>query len=205
MSTAIVKFDVSKLHDAARTMAASVPSPLAFLRMDKSGEWTYGAEQDEVPEDQQFAVNPESFQRGVVAWADTSVAGVAAAKLDERMFSVFEDMPDVGEPPRGSRGWEPQQGFQLKGVGKGKLENVELIYRSSSDGGKRAITGLLTEIAQGVADNPGKMPLITVSSSSYKHASFGKIYKPIFTIVKWAPIPASPKEKVAPARRIAKK
>jgi len=204
MSTALVKFDVSKLQVAARTMAASVSSPLAFLRMDKAGDWTYGAEQDEVPEGQQFAVNPESFQRGVVAWADTD-KGVAAAKLDERMYSVFEDMPDVGDPPKGARGWEAQQGFHLKGIGKGKLENVELVYRSSSDGGKRAVTGLLSEIATGVEDNPGKMPLIVISSTSYKHAAYGKIHKPVFSIVKWVPIPASPKAKVAPARKALKK
>jgi len=203
MSTALVKFDVSKLRVAARAMAAATPSPLAFLRMDKSGTWAYGADQDEIPDGQQFIVNPEGFQRGHVAWQDTS-NGQAAAKLDERMYSVFEELPDPGDVPRGSRGWEPQQGCHLMGFG-GKLAGKEMIYRASSDGGRRAITALLTEIAEGLESNPGKVPVITVSNSSYKHAAYGKIFKPILTLVKWVAPPAAPKTKVAPARKTSKK
>ena len=188
-ANAVVKFDLSKMAVAARSMAAAVPSPMSYLRMDKSGEWTYGAEQDEVPAGTQFGVNPSSFQRGVVAWQDTK-GGAPAAKLDERMYSVFDESPaDPGEHPKGSRGWEAQFGFSMIAINGGKLAGTELQYRSSSDGGKRAIAALIAEVAEGAPGNPGKMPLIVLDSRSYKHASYGKIYAPVFKLVKWVPIP----------------
>jgi hypothetical protein len=187
--TAIVKFDLSKMAVAARSMAAAVPSPMSFLKMSKSGDWIYGAEEDEVPAGTQFGVNPNSFQRGVIAWQDTS-NGAPAAKLDERMYSVFEDNPpEPGDPPKGARGWEAQFGFSMIAVNGGKLAGTELQYRASSDGGKRAIAALIAEVAEGAPTNPGKMPLIVLDTRSYKHASYGKIYAPVFKLVKWVPIP----------------
>lgn len=197
---AVVPFDLSKLALASRNLAAAMPPPMGFLRMEKgNGAWTYGAEQDEIPAGVQFAVNLASFQRGYVAWADTT-KGAPANKLDERMFPAFGDLPDVGDPPRGSRGWEAQFGFAMKAINGGSLAGTELQYRSSSDGGKRAVAALLTEIAEGVAKNPGKMPLIVFSSRNYKHASYGKIYAPVFTIVKWVDTPSEKTAVVKPAR-----
>ena len=199
-TTAVAVFDLSKMAVAARTMSAAVPSPMSFLKMSKSGDWEYGAESDEVPAGTQFAVNPASFQRGYVAWQDTT-NGAAAAKLDERMYSAFEALPDAGDPTKGSRGWEAQFGFAMKAINGGKLAGTELQYRSSSDGGKRAVAALITEISEGAAANPGKIPLIVLDQRSYKHASYGKIYAPVFKIVKWVPIPQEKNEKVSPARK----
>lgn len=198
--TAIATFDLSKMAVAARTMAAAMPSPMSYLKMDKSGDWVYGAESDEVPAGVQFMVNPGSFQRGYIAWQDTS-NGAPAAKLDERMYSAFEDLPEVDAAPKGSRGWEAQFGFAMKAINGGKLAGTELQFRASSDGGKRAIAALMTEIAEGVQQNPGKLPLIVLDNRSYKHASYGKIYAPVFKLVKWVPTPQSKDEKVAPARK----
>lgn len=208
MSTALVTFDVSKLAVAARKTAASVPSPMSFLKMEKSGDWVYGAESEPVPEGAQFIVNPEGFQRGYVAWQDTD-KGAPAAKLGEMMYSVIDDLPDPGDIPPGSRGWEQQLGFHVKGI-NGKTEGVELRYSASSDGGRRAVSGLLTEVAEGLQDNPGKLPVIVLETTSYKHAAYGKIYKPVLRIVKWIappkgktekPKPAAVEQAVAPKRR----
>jgi hypothetical protein len=189
-ANAVVKFDLSKMAVAARSMAAAVPSPMSYLKMSKSGDWVYGAEEDEVPAGTQFLVNPQSFQRGVIAWQDTS-NGQPAAKLDERMYSVFDDNPpEPGDCPKGSRGWETQFGFAMLAVNGGKMTGTELQYRASSDGGKRAISALIAEVAEGAPSNPGKVPLIVLDNRSYKHASYGKIYAPVFKIVKWAPLPA---------------
>lgn len=202
-STAMVSFDLSKLRVAARTLAAAVPAPMGFLKMDKSGDWCQGAEGDPIPDGTQFAVNPESFQRGYVAWADTS-NGAPANKLDERMYSVFAELPDSGTPPAGSRGWEAQFGFGLKAI-NGKFAGTELLYRASSDGGKRAISALTTEIAEGAELNPGKIPLIVLDNRWYKHASYGKIFVPVFKIVKWVPMPVEKTAKVTPAKKAAER
>lgn len=201
MTTAVIPFDLSKLQLASRNLAAAMPAPMGFLRMDKTGEWTHGAEQDVIPPKTEFAVNLEAFQRGYVAWADTT-SGAPANKLDERMYPAFGDIPDVGDPPKGSRGWESQFGFSVRAI-NGKLEGTELMYRSSSDGGKRAVAALLTEAAEGAPRNPGKMPVIVLESRSYKHASYGKIYAPVFKLVRWVAQPKQASEKV-PAKRKSK-
>lgn len=190
---AVVTYDLSKLQLAARNVVSAMPAPIGFLRMTKVGEWLHGAEGDEVPEGTQFAVNPSSFQRGYIAWADTS-SGAPANKLDERMYPAHETLPDCGEPPKGSRGWEHQLGFAVK-VLNGELANDEMQYRSSSDGGKRAIAQLLEAIILAAPKNPGKLPVITLGSRSYKHKSYGKIYAPVFELMRWITPPVEKKGK----------
>lgn len=197
-ANAVIPFDAAKLALALRNIAAATPPSMQFLRMDKTGNWSYGADGSEI-EDEEFALNPASFQWGYVAWADTR-DGAPANKLDERMGPAHLPMADVGDPPKGSRGWEAQLGFSIKGISKG-VKDVELQYRSSSDGGKRAVSALANEVA--AQDKPGLIPIIICESRSYKHASYGKIFAPGFKIVRWVPMPKA--GEVVPAKKAAGK
>ena len=198
-ANAVIPFDAAKLALALRNITTATPPSMSFLRMDKTGAWSYGADGSEV-DDEEFALNPSSFQWGYVAWADTT-GGAPANKLDERMGPAHLPMPDMGDPPKGSRGWEAQLGFSIKGVTKA-VKDVELQYRSSSDGGKRAVSALANEVA--AQDKPGLIPIIVCESRSYKHASYGKIYAPVFKILRWVPMPKAG-EAVAPAKKVAGK
>ena len=183
-ANAVIPFDAAKLQLALRNITTATPPSMSFLRMDKTGAWSYGADSSELDGDE-FALNPASFQWGYVAWADTS-NGAPANKLDERMGPAHLPMPDMGEAPKGSRGWEAQLGFSIKGISK-DVKDVELQYRASSDGGKRAVSALANEVA--AQDKPGLIPIIVCESRNYKHASYGKIYAPVFKIVRWVPMP----------------
>jgi len=186
----MVKFDLSKMAVAARKMQAAAPGPMAYLRMNKNdGSWSSGTEEDPVGKDDLFAVNIQSFQRGFVAWADTTRKGVAPAKLEEHMFDACETCPEPGPLPQGAAKWDAQFAFSAMGM-DGRLKGTDVVYATTSYGGKKAVAALMTEIVEGLAVNPGKLPVVSFSSKAYPHVSYGQIYNPIITIKKWIPTPS---------------
>lgn len=198
--SALIKFDPKKLASALKRTAREAAPVAAFLKMDKTGQWVFGANAEEVSEDDKFIVNPEGFQHGYVAW--TKGGG---DKLGEVMVPVTDPMPEVGEVPSGAGGWEAQLGCHLK---RADGEGSDLIYRSSSVGGKRAIAQLAESVGDKVAeDSDAVFPIITLDSEDYKHAKYGKIYNPIISIVKWvkAPTVAAAPKKAAPKKLSNKK
>jgi energy-coupling factor transporter ATP-binding protein EcfA2 len=132
-------------------------------------------------------------------------------KLGEVIAPVTDALGDTGPVPGGGKAWEFQLGMHLKGVsGKGELADMELVYRSSSVGGKRAIGGLALLVSQKLSEGDANMvPVVTLSSESYKHKQYGKIYTPVIDIVKWVPMPkaqaAAPKAEAKPEKKKARK
>jgi hypothetical protein len=62
---------VQNLSAALRSLEHEVGgSGMAILKMDKTGHWVFGADQTEIEEDSQWAVNPFSFVHGFIAWGD---------------------------------------------------------------------------------------------------------------------------------------
>jgi hypothetical protein len=187
-------FDVSRMAAALLQSAReSVPS-VGFLRMDKSGTWIFGIDAEEIEEDQLFAVNPSGFGHGYVCWTNETVP--TAAKLGESYVPLIEPLPQNGPVPPTGRGWEFQLGFALKGY-KGTQDGVDMVYRTSSVGGKRAISMLSKQVGMKLnAYDVNKkaddiVPLVTLSSDSYPHKRYGKIFIPIINIEKWVKLPTN--------------
>lgn len=158
----------------------------AFLRMDKTGHWTFGVDQEPVPEDQQFLVNPQGFQKGYVCWKEN-----ALEKLGDVVVPLNAAMPEPGEVPVGGRGWEQQFGIQVRGL-KGPFDGREAVYRSSSYGGRKALTAFfqLCSVRLHTAHmNPKAddfVPVVTLGSDFYIHGKYGKLFEPEIKIVRWA-------------------
>ena len=53
-----------------------------FLRLTKAMTWEYGADDAEVESGSKWALNPQSFQMGFIAWGDSEVKGEAMAQID---------------------------------------------------------------------------------------------------------------------------
>lgn len=187
----IIKFDPSKLSNAFKKAAAEVAPKGAFLKMSKAGEWTYGADETEVAATDQFAVNPEAVMHGWVCWADTD-AGAAAGKLGEVMVPITDDAPQMPSAvPPGGAAWAVQLGLHLKGL-TGVAKGLDLLYTTTSYGGKKAVSGLMSEMGEhfSVKANHAKpVPVVTLDSSSYKHEKYGKLFNPVITLVKWMEMP----------------
>lgn len=170
---------VSSLSTALRAIAPDVGSATVILKMDKTGHWVFGAEQEEVEDDSLWAVNPFSFLHGFIAWGEGEVLG-------EKMVPVTQPLPEVdAAPPGAKRGWEPQVGFSLKCI-SGQDEGMEARYTTTSVGGKRAVQALAVEIASAVEKDQTKpVPVVRLKKDHYQHRSYGRVFTPVFDVQKW--------------------
>lgn len=192
---------VSSLSVALRQLDKDVgPAGSVILKMDKRGDWVFGADQTEVDDGTLWAVNPFSFVHGYIAWGDGEVLG-------EKMVSVSQPLPEMDAAPAGAkRGWETQVGMSLKCI-SGPDNGLEVRYNVTSVGGKRAVQGLAVAIAQQVeSDQTKPVPVVMLKRDHYTHKSYGKIYTPVFEVQEWMSMDGSkaddmPAEEVAPARR----
>ena len=196
---------VTSLTTALRSLQE--PSPAggsAILKMDKTGHWVFGADQTEVQEGSQWAVNPFSFVHGSIAWGDGIV-------LAEKMTSINNPKPELDAAPAGAtRGWEPQIGMSLKCL-TGDDAGMEVRYSATSIGGRRGVTDLATALATQVEKDQNKpVPVVTLEKEHYQHKSYGRIFTPVFAVVSWmamdsaeaaAPAPAPAEEAPVATRR----
>lgn len=171
---------VKSLSTALRTIQADVGATgTVIIKMDKTGHWVFGADQDEVEADSTWAVNPFSFVHGYIAWGDGDVLG-------EKMVSVSEPLPEMDDaPPMAKRGWEVQVGMSLKCL-TGEDKGMEARYTTTSAGGKRGVQTLAVAIAEMVDKDPSKpVPVVLLKKEHYQHKSYGRIYTPLFDIQSW--------------------
>lgn len=157
-----------------------------YLKMNKQGEWVYGAEETEVGKDSFFVVDPNSYAQGFVAWDSDS-----GTLIDESMAVagqppvIISDLPAL---PAGIK-WQAQVAFAMKGV-EGAEDGLQLLFKVSSRGGKAAVSTLLGQIvSRGKAGNADLCPIVALESSSYKHKKYGKIFTPDLSVDEWIDLP----------------
>ena len=195
---------VASLSQSLRKLeTAAGPSGMVILKMDKTGHWVFGADQTEVEDGSQWAVNPFSFVHGYIAWGDGEVLG-------EKMASVSDPLPELdAAPPGAKKGWETQVGMSLKCI-SGEDAGMEARFTTTSVGGKRGVQELAVAIAVQVEkDQSTPVPIITLGKEHYQHKSYGRIFTPTFGVKEWvsltadaAPAAEAPAaEAPAPSRR----
>jgi hypothetical protein len=191
--------------EVAQTATPSASSgDFQYLNLTKQGEWLYGADELEVSDDSAFVIDPSSYAQGYVAWSkDNDLLG--------------EEMATAGQPPvllstlDNTLPWKAQVGFALKGI-EGAEDGEQLLFKTSSQGGKEAISALLAKIiAKAKAGESAYCPVVLLDSSNYKHKKWGKIFKPVLTVDEWVEVPtgdgeeeeAAPPVKEKPKKAIA--
>ena len=174
---------VASLSTSLRKLEADVGTPgMVILKMDKTGHWVFGADQTEIEDGSQWAINPFSFVHGFIAWGDGEVLG-------ERMASVSDPLPELdAAPPGAKKGWETQVGMSLKCL-NGEDAGMEAKFTTTSVGGKRAVQALAVAIAGQVDTDQAKpVPVVELDTEHYQHKSYGRIYTPIFKVLEWVSI-----------------
>ena len=171
---------VQSLSTALRAIKEDTGAGVTILKMDKTGHWVFGADQTEIEDDSLWAINPFSFVHGYIAWGDGEVLG-------EKMCSISEPLPELDPAPAGAkRGWEKQVGFSLKCL-NGEDEGLDARYTVTSVGGKRAAQELAVAIAEQVdKDQTKPVAVVSLGKEHYQHKSYGRIYTPVFKVVRWA-------------------
>ena len=174
---------VASLSTSLRKLESTAgPSGIVILKMDRTGHWVFGADQTEVEDGSEWAVNPFSFVHGSIAWGDGEVLG-------EKMASVSEPLPELDvAPPGAKKGWETQVGMSLKCI-SGEDAGMEARFTTTSVGGKRAVQELAVAIATQVdKDQAAPVPVVTLGNEHYQHKSYGRIYTPAFAVLEWVSI-----------------
>lgn len=171
---------VKTMATALRGLQSAVGNTgTVIIKMDKTGHWVFGADQTEVEDGSQWAINPFSFIHGFIAWGDGEVLG-------EKMVPISEPLPELDNAPGGAkRGWEMQVGLSMKCI-SGDDEGMEARYTTTSVGGKRAVQTLGAAIADHIESNPAEpVAIVDLKKEHYSHKSYGRIYTPVFDIVGW--------------------
>ena len=171
--------DPQAMRSAMGALASAVPASGGFggrslLKVEKhTGLWVYGAESHELG-GMLVAVDPESFEHGWVVWDNSAVQAESMVPLNQ---TPLEKAP----------GADAQLSFTAAVV-DGDNAGTQLLYKSSSKGGKEFVGSLAGKIA--LADPAKDCPVVTLSSGSYRHRSYGKIYTPSFNIERWTSKPS---------------
>ena len=202
------------LQDLVTTLvAAEQASPdtggdFQYLKMDKGGKWLFGAEDTQVSADSAFVIEPASYSQGYVAWADGELQGEFMAVAGKTPITLG-DLPPLKitiDDEGNAVNWKPQKAFAMKGI-EGEEEGTQMLYKTSSRGGLKTISGLLSAIIErGRAGNSDLCPVIMLDHSSYKHKkkSYGTIYTPVLTVDEWMGMPVADdepeQEEVEPAK-----
>jgi len=179
----VISNTLANLQKAQQVTPVSSGGDFQYLKMSKSGDWVYGSEETEVNGNSAFVIDPNSYAQGFVAWDEGEL-------IDEKMALAGQtpvlqaDLPDIS-PVR----WDAQVAFALKGI-EGAEEGVQMLYKTSSKGGKDAIAKLLSEIIERAKAGKTEIcPVVILDKSSYKHKKYGKIFTPILTVDEWVDLP----------------
>jgi hypothetical protein len=160
-----------------------------FLKFAK-GDWLLGEEGKKVPAEATFVANMEEYYRGWVRWWDGKpTEHLIGRVVDRHRVPPREELGDLDEvkwetEPNGQRRdpWARTSYLALRDV----VSDEIVCFTSSSDGGRKAVAKLADRYDRLRHRFKAKMPVVSLTSESYQHNTYGKILKPTFRIVDWA-------------------
>lgn len=155
-----------------------------FLRMMKSGDWVFGQTNEEVQPGSHWAVNIMSLAHGWCCWVDT---GSKNELKGEVMDSMTRPKPPRPGPIDGTPFAEQRQ-FDLKCI-NGDDKGTEVLFKTNSLGGMKAVDGLLVDIQKRLAAPDGRAypcPVLELGEEYYDHSKYGRIYTPVLKVVGWS-------------------
>jgi hypothetical protein len=186
--------DPSALGQSLRALGAARQQAMGdkqFMKMTKQGVFLYGIEENTVPDNELWAVNPDSFKLGVIGWQGGTVVGEDMVPIGSVPIPRIQDQePIKSKDP--SDGWKEQLSFEMKQVDG----EAEVLFKTSSVGGISAGSKLAGQIGMHLQSEPGTpIAAVTLTSESYKHKKFGTIFNPVFTVLSWLTAEGEPAKK----------
>ncbi len=187
---------VAALKAGIKNVKQSVPQDvsMAFLKMGKDGRWSFGAEDTEVLDGSEWALNPLSLRHGWVAWKRyPDEEKRKPEKVGDVMVSMStpnvhkNDLEDLTEHNQGTATakWVEAISMSFKCI-SGEDKGVEVMFNSNSYGGRKAFGVLVDALHNRLDVDPQAfVPIIELKSDHYTHESYGRTYEPVFSLVDW--------------------
>jgi hypothetical protein len=145
--------------------------------------WVYGQQRTQVEEDSRWAINPTSWRRGPICFAPGG-----NKVLGERTVPAHMAEPDITQLPDLGQPWVVEWTVELRccdGIDAG----LEVVFKTTTDGGIKALVAVVDEVRNRL--NGGQhggliVPIMKLTSDSYPHPQYGRIWFPVFLpIVEW--------------------
>jgi hypothetical protein len=185
LEVALSKVDTS-------SVAGRTGKPLLQFK-SRENAYVYGQKKT-VPEDgSHWAVDPRTFKRGWISF------GNGNKKLGERLASVSKPLIDVTTLPDYGFPWQEEWTVDMKCV-SGADTGLEVVFAMSTDGGTKAIVGLLDAVKDRVESgqhNGDVAPIMLLEKDSYVHGEHARIWYPVLTVVAWMPLEGPPPASIA--------
>jgi hypothetical protein len=167
--------------------AAIASESAPFLKFVK-GAYTFGTEGEELELGKRLVPCMEELHAGYIKWHD-------GEPVEERMERVVEgaipkraDMGDTDKSdwPVGPNGvsrdpWQYTNTLPMKDPETGQ----QFVFTTGSQGGIDAIGKLSVKYGTQRRKYEGKLPVIELGEVSYKHKTYGQVFKPVFKIIEW--------------------
>lgn len=170
----------------------------SYLSFGKDGLWSFGAENNEITDEDRFLIDIESLATGFVCWTDYTKEELLRKKKNEKlgvkMLLISQGEVDYDTLPDHGWEWRRQVGFRGRFMND-PYAGKAAVFESSSGGGDDAFAAITSAIMQtlqaaiAAGVDPSELalyPVVKFTNTSYIHKTYGKTYKPVFDIVGWA-------------------
>lgn len=189
-------FDLAALRKGLENVRATAKNVggTPFLRLQKDGSWVFGSDDAEIGNGARAIINPGAIKHGYSCWTDRKPGEGKNEMLGEQMVSAMSDKPlmhqleqHVDEKTGRPCKWSEQHALDLRFI-SGEARGTQVAYKTTSVGGIRAVLGVIDKLVERLSAGEGKYlcPVVEMTSDSYKHATYGKIYTPVIEVVGWA-------------------
>jgi hypothetical protein len=182
--TSLSKLDAMLSHvNIASIIGRSTGRPIMQFHSRDGHNYTYGQTKTVIEPGSRWAPNPLSFRWGWVCWDDNK-------KATEKMVSISQPMPAKTELPDTGFEWQPQMDVGMKCL-DGQDADVEVVFKTNTDGGKQALGGLIEKVRSRLESGQhggNVVPIVTLDDDSYPHPKYSRIWVPVLTVVGWMPL-----------------
>jgi hypothetical protein len=166
-----------------------------FMRFTKFGSWEYGPSNTEVEEGSIWAVNPEGFKHGFIAWDQDNTSQGPTGEL---LVPATQPMPNEADLPAVSGSWSQCIAVQMRCT-NGEDKGVQILWKANSKGARKAYATLLQAVIARVGEGHADVvPLVSLEADSYNHKTYGKIFAPMVEVVGWADMEGNTAEEPEP-------
>jgi hypothetical protein len=192
---------------AAASMAGGDQKPI--LKFSK-GDWTVGQEDEDVPIGTRLAADIVNAEWGWIRWHDNKpverrmvlVASGQQSPTRDALGHEDKDLWKVGSDGKPQDPWQRTIEIPVRELDG---EKREFLLAGSSNGFQGGCKALFAAFGKGMRENAGKVPVIELGMSKYKHknSEYGVIKTPEMAIVEWFD-PAAASAVAAPKQSKAK-